>query len=43
MKKEEDPVWKSKNEGGYLDIDEPSSLVAVNNHPLSALSFQKIK
>lgn len=43
MKKEEDVNWQSKGEGGYLDVDEPSSLMPVNPHPLTAISFQKIK
>jgi len=43
MKKEEDMVWSNKNEGGYLDVDEPSGLTPFMPHPLTSFSFQKIK
>lgn len=43
MKKEEDLVWYGKNEGNYLDIEEPSCLMPSMPHPLTSFSFQKIK
>ena len=43
MKKEEDIVFSGKNEGGYLDVDEPSCMVPFMPHPLTSFSFQKFK
>ena len=43
VKEEDDVTWQNKNEDGYLDIDEPSCMMPSMPHPLSAISFQKIK
>ena len=43
VKQEDDIPWQSRSEDKYLDIDEPSCMVPTSPHPLTAISFQKIK
>ena len=43
MKKQDDTIGANKNEGAYLDIEESVVSSNIHPHPLTALSFQKIK